>query len=79
MTNGGSPDTEGRSERSEEEISAPKPEFRKWLNVEIRLVDNHYLATFSRGTPRIFHNMAQLLTAIEVESAKLGQGPTSNT
>ena len=53
-----------------------EPKFRKWVGVNIKLVDGHYLATFNHGAPRIFHNMPQLLTAIEVEAAKLGPGPT---
>jgi hypothetical protein len=55
---------------------SPEPKFRKWVGVNIKLVDGHYLATFNHDAPRIFHNMAQLLTAIEVEAAKLGPGPT---
>ena len=64
-------------ERSDHEISSPvKPEFKRWIGVNIKLVDGHYLATFNHDIPRIFHNMPQLLTAIEIESAKLGPGPT---
>ena len=55
---------------------SPEPKFRKWVGVNIKLVDGHYLATFNHDAPRIFHNMSQLLTAIEVEAAKLGPGPT---
>ena len=69
--------TDGPSER--EEISAPiseKPTFRKWVGVNIKVADGHYVATFNHGEPRIFHNIQQLLTAIEIESAKLGPGPT---
>lgn len=69
--------TDGPEERTDKELSsAVKPEFRKWIGINIRLVDKHYLATFNHGEPRIFHNMPQLLTAIEVESAALGPGPT---
>lgn len=63
-------------ERSNSEVSSPKPEFRRYMSVEIKLADNHYVANFNHGAPRVFHNMSQLLTAIEVESAKLGPGPT---
>jgi len=62
-------------ERSDEEISSQpseKPTIRKWVSVNIKLVDGHYLATFNHDAPRIFHNMQQLLMAIEVESSKLG-------
>ena len=68
-------ETTGRSERSDEEISSPKPEFKRWIGVNIKLVDGHYLATFNHDEPRIFHNMPLLLTAIEVAAAALGPGP----
>ncbi len=74
MSNGDTCD-EDREEVSEPS-SAPKPEFRRWISIDIKLADNHYIANFNHGAPRVFHNMAQLLTAIEVESAKLGPGPT---
>lgn len=61
---------------SDQEVLEPLPKFRKWVGVNIKLVDGHYLATFNHDAPRIFHNMPQLLTAIEVEAAKLGPGPT---
>lgn len=70
-------ENEGTDQR--EEVLRPlpaKPEFRKWISVDIRLADAHYLAKFNHGSPRVFHNMPQLLTAIEVEAAKLGPGPT---
>ena len=69
--------TDKKEER--EEGSGPiseKPTFRKWMSVNIKLVDGHYLVTFNHDVPRIFHNLPQLLTAIEVETAKLGPGPT---
>jgi len=59
-----------------EPLSSEKATFRKWMGVNIKLVDGHYLVTFNHDIPRIFHNMPQLLTAIEVEAAKLGPGPT---
>lgn len=66
-----------RKERSDQEVSStPEPKYRRWICVDIKLADNHYVAAFNHGAPRIFHNMQQLLTAIEVESAKLGPGPT---
>ena len=75
MSNGEVPE---REEQPDHEVSPlkPKSEFRKWMGVNIKLVDGHYLATFNHDAPRIFHNMPQLLTAIEVEAAKLGAGPT---
>lgn len=69
--------TDKKEEREETpEISSEKPTLRKWMGVNIKLVDGHYLVTFNHDVPRIFHNMPQLLTAIEVEAAKLGPGPT---
>lgn len=74
MSNG--EDTAKTEEREETpEPLSPKPQFRKWMGVNIKLVDGHYLVTFNHDVPRIFHNMPQLLTAIEVEAAKLGPGP----
>ena len=75
MPNG---EDEAKTEEREEtpEISSEKPTFRKWMGVNIKLVDGHYLATFNHDAARIFHNMSQLLTAIEVEAAKLGPGST---
>ncbi len=61
---------------SESSPIKPKSEFKRWIGVNIKLVDGHYLATFNHDVPRIFHNMPQLLTAIEVASAELGPGPT---
>ena len=77
MPNGEDKDKANTEER--EEVSSPiseKPTFRKWMGVNIKLVDGHYLVTFNHDVPRIFHNLPQLLTAIEVEAAKLGPGPT---
>lgn len=75
MPNG---EDEAKTEEREEtpEISSEKPTFRKWMGVNIKLVDGHYLVTFNHDVPRIFHSLPQLLTAIEVEAAKLGPGPT---
>ncbi len=69
-------DTADTEERSDQEVSSDQPKLRKWINVNIKLSDNHYLASFNHGDPRVFHNLPQLLTAIEVEAAKLGPGPT---
>lgn len=69
--------TDGPEERTDKELSsAVKPEFRRWVSINVKLVDGHYLATFNNAEPRIFHNMPQLLTAIEVASAELGPGPS---
>ena len=69
-------DTAAVEERSEHEVLEPLPKLRKWISVDIKLADNHYLAKFNHGSPRVFHNIQQLLTAIEVECDKLGPGPT---
>jgi hypothetical protein len=63
-------------EINNKDLSSPKPESRKWIGVNIKLADGHYLATFNHDVPRIFHSLPRLLTAIEVETAKLGPGPT---
>ena len=73
MSNG---DTGNTEEREVLPGASEKPTFPKRIFFDVKLVDNHYLATFNHDFPRIFHNMQQLLTAIEVESAKLGPGPT---
>lgn len=71
MPNGEDTGTADEREKTPESLS-PKPQYRKWMGVNIKLVDGHYLATFNHDVPRIFHNMQQLLTAIEVEASKLG-------
>lgn len=74
MSNGETPE---REEQSDHEVLEPLPKLRKWVGVNIKFTDNHYLASFNHNEPpRVFHNMQQLLTAIEVECAKLGPGPT---
>ncbi|MCK4859204.1 MAG: hypothetical protein KAS87_01460 [Candidatus Omnitrophica bacterium] len=75
MSSGEDTETGDQREEISEPSSAPKPELRKWINVNIELTDSHYIASFNHGKRRVFHNMPQLLTAIEVESAKLGPGP----
>ncbi|MBA7683438.1 hypothetical protein ES703_91803 [subsurface metagenome] len=64
MPNG---DTEITEERSEQEVSSEKPKVRKWVAVNIKFVDGHFLTTFNQEKPRIFHNVEELLRAIEVE------------
>ena len=45
-----------------------KPVRQKCVSVVIREADNHYIATFDHGSSkRIFHNMQELLMAIEVK------------
>ena len=49
-----------------------KPVKRRWVGVNIKFSDNHYLASFNHNDPpRIFHNMEELLLAIQVECEKL--------
>jgi len=63
----------GIADQGEEtpEISSEKPTIRKWVGINIKCVDGHFLTTFNHDFPRIFHNMQELLTAIEVEAGKL--------
>jgi len=69
-------DKRNNTEETPELLSSEKPTIRKWMGVNIKLVDGHYLVTFNHDVPRIFHTLPQLLTAIEVEAAKLGPAPT---
>lgn len=60
-------------EREEPRDPTAKKESRPTqVNVNIRYVDAHYLASFSHNPPRIFHNMEELLVVIEVEVKRLG-------
>jgi hypothetical protein len=69
--------TDGPEERTDQEVTSEKPRLRKWVGVNIKLTDKHYLVSFNHNDPpRVFHNIQQLLTAIEVECDKLGPGPT---
>ena len=43
----------------------------RWINVNIKMVDGHYLVTFRHEVTRIFHNMHEVLRAIEVEINRL--------
>jgi len=56
------------------EMRPAKKEFRPTtVSVVIREADNHYLATFDHGSSkRIFHNIQELLMAIEVQVKRLG-------
>lgn len=71
MSNG--ENTEVVEERSDVGVSSTeKPKVRKWVGVNIRFNDGHYLASFNHNEPpRVFHNMEELLAAIEVEAGKL--------
>ena len=60
------------------EISSEKPTLRKWVGINIKCVDGHFLTTFNHDFPRIFHNMQELLAAIEVEASKL-MAPSTET
>ena len=73
------PNGEETADHREEtpEISSEKPKVRKWVGVHIKFSDSHYLASFNHNEPPgVFHNMQELLAAIEVECAKLLPGPT---
>ncbi len=41
------------------------------VSVVMFYADNHYLASFNHAPRRVFHNMTELSTAIEVECEKL--------
>ena len=47
-----------------------KPFKLRQVSVVIFYADNHYLASFNHNPRRVFHNMPELLTAIEVECKK---------
>ena len=76
MSNGEEKETADTREETPEPLSSEKPTFRKWVDVNIKLVDGHFLTTFNHDFPRIFHNLQELLAAIEVEAGKLGPGPS---
>jgi len=73
MSNGEDKDKVNTEEREEGSGSiSEKPTFRKWVSVNIKFSDSHYLAYFNHNDrPRVFHNMEELLAAIEVEAGKL--------
>ena len=52
-------------------VSGEKPFKLRQVSVVIFYADNHYLASFTHAPRRVFHNMPELLTAIEVECEKL--------
>jgi len=67
----GDRNTGEQEERSDHEISSSKPKIRKWVGLNIKFIDGHFLVSFNHDTPRIFHNMEQLLRAVEVEAGRL--------
>ena len=70
MPNGEDTETEDKREESPE-ISSEKPTVRKWVGINTKFVDGHFLVTFNHDKPRIFHNMEEFLRAVEVEARKL--------
>ena len=53
-------------------IDGAKKEFRpSYVNVKIREAESHYLVSFGHGPTRVFHNVEELLLAIEVEVKRL--------
>ncbi|MCK4384709.1 MAG: hypothetical protein KAW52_00455 [candidate division Zixibacteria bacterium] len=49
-----------------------KKEFRpSRISVTIREAESHYLVSFGCGSTRVFHNVEELLVAIEVEINRL--------
>lgn len=71
------PDEKEEQELSEGDISSlgNKHYIPKWVSVNIKKVDGHFIVSFQHGPERVFHNMQELLTAIEVEAGKLDPGP----
>jgi len=77
----GKKETKMQNETSPEELSGEDVEVRvdgrkptprpRYVNVSIRFADVHYLASFNHGPHRVFHNLEELLRAIEVECEKL--------
>ena len=60
-------------ERTEGEGSIEPKNFRPTnVNVRIREAESHYLVVFGSGPTRVFHNVEELLVAIEVEVKRLG-------
>ena len=62
----------GRIEVREDGRKTPK---LTQVSVVIREADNHYIVTFDHGSSkRVFHNMQELLTAIEVKVKEISHG-----
>ena len=62
--------TEGTTEvRVDGAKKEPRP---TQVNVNIWEADSHYLASFNHAPRRVFHNVEELLVAIEVEVKRLG-------
>jgi len=54
-----------------QDVSTKKLSGPNHVNVKIQEVDGHYLANFHFGPPRLFHNVEELLVAIEVEVKRI--------
>ncbi len=64
--------TEGKGSIMECDQPAKKEYRSTQVSVVIREADSHYIVTFDHGsTKRIFHNVEELLVAIEVEVKRL--------
>ena len=65
-------DTASQPEQFEVRTDGAKKEPRPTnVNINIRFVDSHFQVTFRHEVTRIFHNMQEVLDAIEVEAEKL--------
>lgn len=75
MSNDKETGTDAREEQPEGKVEVlkdgGKPFKLRQVSVVIFYADNHYLASFNHAPRRVFHNMPELLTAIEVECEKL--------
>ncbi len=68
-------DTASQPEETEGKIEVlknGKPFKPRWININVKMVDGHYLVTFRHDEARVFHNMEELLMAIEAEVNRLG-------
>jgi len=54
------------------DLTAKKESRPTQVNVNIWEADSHYLASFNHQSRRVFHNVEELLMAIEVEVKRLG-------
>lgn len=60
-------------EIEESDLTAKKTSVLNHVYVKIQESDGHYLASFHHGPPRVFHNVEELLVAIEIEVKRLNQ------
>lgn len=69
--------TASNEERTGGDVEVVRHEVKKesrpsHVNVNIREAESHYLVSLNHGPTRVFHNVEELLVAIEVEVKRLG-------